>query len=212
MKFAIIDGLRYEAQPNVHGQCPGCGAKVVAKCGTKRIWHWAHFSARKCDGWWEAETAWHREWKGGFPNEWQEVRHVAPDGELHIADVNTEHGIILEFQHSNISPDERESRERFHGQMAWVVDGTRLKRDLSSFHKAIVDGRILASEHLQYRISVSTPIVERWSGGKCPVYLDFGRNKVRDTANEERAHTLVNSMGCISWPSRCDPDRTPELC
>ena len=38
--------------------------------------------------------------------DWQEVVHVADDGEKHIADVKTPSGLVIEFQHSYIAPDE----------------------------------------------------------------------------------------------------------
>jgi len=66
-----------------------------------------------CDPWWE-ETTWHRDWKAMFPVEWQEVVHHAPNGERHIADVRTEHGFVLEFQHSPLEPVERQARESFY--------------------------------------------------------------------------------------------------
>ena len=71
---------------------------------------------------------WHRAWKNHFRPEWQEYIHHDQSGEKHIADVRTEHGQIIEFQHSHIDPQERAARERFYGNMIWVVDGMRLTR------------------------------------------------------------------------------------
>ncbi|MBK6902853.1 MAG: hypothetical protein IPH04_08585 [Saprospirales bacterium] len=74
--------------------------------------------------------------ENNFPDEWQEV--FLPDeeiGEKHIADILTIHGIVIEFQHSHINPQERFSREKFYKNLTWVVDGTRLKTRLSSFLK-----------------------------------------------------------------------------
>jgi hypothetical protein len=88
---------------------------------------------RNCEDWWEPETVWHRAWKDAFPADWQEVIHVAEDGERHIADVRTPHGLVLEFQHSRLPPVEQAAREAFYGDMVWVVDGTRLKRDVDGF-------------------------------------------------------------------------------
>ncbi|CAN7355149.1 competence protein CoiA family protein [Phyllobacterium sp. LjRoot231] len=175
MKFAIVDGLRCEAQPKLRGQCPCCNAEVVAKCGTRKVWHWAHVSIRNCDHWWEPETEWHRAWKNEFPVQCQEVRQTTPDGELHIADVRTEEGTVLEFQHSNISPSERMSREHFYGRMVWVVDGNRLRRDLPSFQTALVAASRINVAPLTLLLQVlACPLLERWSGSRCPVYADFG--------------------------------------
>lgn len=131
MHFALINNQLTEARPNLTGAiCPGCGAPVIAKCGTQKVHHWAHRNTKMCDSWWETETQWHRNWKNNFPVEWQEI--FLPDmqsREKHIADVRTEHGLVIEFQHSHIDPAERISREQFYKNMVWVVDGTRLTRD-----------------------------------------------------------------------------------
>ena len=130
VKFAMIKGERLEPQPKLKGQCPGCGEQVTAKCGAQRVWHWAHKGRLACDPWWQPETPWHRAWKNLFPLSWQEVALRAPqNGELHIADVRTPHGLVMEFQHSAIDPAERIARENFYGNMVWVVDCTRLSSD-----------------------------------------------------------------------------------
>ncbi len=131
MKFALIDSERREAQPHLSGTCPCCGNPTVAKCGEERISHWAHRG--KCDPWWENETEWHRTWKGQFPKEWQEIVHFGENDEKHIADVKTDQGFVLEFQHSHLVPQERVIREAFYQNMVWVVDGTRLKKDYPRF-------------------------------------------------------------------------------
>ncbi|WDD92819.1 hypothetical protein Bsp3421_002850 [Burkholderia sp. FERM BP-3421] len=78
---------------------------MVAKCGRVKVWHWAHKGKKPCDPWYESETQWHRDWKDKFPREWQEVvDHDAQSGEIHIADVKTPHGLVLEFQHSPRRP------------------------------------------------------------------------------------------------------------
>ncbi|MDR9805539.1 competence protein CoiA [Rhizobium hidalgonense] len=126
MKFALVDGIRQEATTGIRGTCSGCGSPTLAKCGLKRLHHWAHVSTAVCDRWWETETEWHRAWKNLFPTEWQEVRHVSIEGEVHIADVKTPSGTVIEFQYSAIPPQERGSREAFYDLMVWIVDGTRL--------------------------------------------------------------------------------------
>src|SRR4030095_12105852 len=108
---------------------------MIANCGEVRVWHWAHRGKRTCDRWWEPETEWHRAWKDNFPRDWQEHIHHDPSGEKHIAAVRTGPGLIIEFQHSHLDPQERAARERFYGNMAWVVDGTRLKKDYPRFLK-----------------------------------------------------------------------------
>lgn len=175
MKFAVVDGVRREAEAGLIGTCPGCEAPVIPKCGAIRLHHWAHRSTVLCDPWREPETEWHREWKNHFPIEWQEVWHRDDDGVVHIADVRTASGLVLEFQHSPISREERASREAFYSPMAWLADGTRLKRDLSSFSDALTYARTAETKLRAWIIPLGTSaIIDRWAGSRYPVFLDFG--------------------------------------
>lgn len=105
MKLSIVNGERREPEKGLIGSCLGCGQPMIPKCGSIKIWHWAHKSSCECDHWWENETEWHRSWKNNFPKENQEIRHKDDaTGEWHIADVKTKHGHVLEFQHSFLKP------------------------------------------------------------------------------------------------------------
>ena len=132
MKYALVNNERQEPQSGLIGNCQCCNSPVIAKCGDVRIWHWAHKTKLECDPWWE-ESEWHRVWKKQFPKEWQEVVHKAEHDEKHIADVKTDQGFVIEFQHSHLDPQERLAREAFYQNMVWVVDGTRLKGDYPRF-------------------------------------------------------------------------------
>ncbi|QBY00516.1 hypothetical protein E2K80_07005 [Rhodophyticola sp. CCM32] len=70
MRFALLNDQRVEATPGAKGVCPGCNAEMLARCGTKKVWHWAHRGRRHCDHWWENETEWHRDWKNRFVTDW----------------------------------------------------------------------------------------------------------------------------------------------
>jgi len=136
MKFALIDNNRVEAEPKLQGLCPNCAQPVIAKCGSKKNWHWAHRNISSCDSWWEPESEWHRNWKNKFPLEWQEkVCFDEYADEKHIADVFTDQNFVVEFQHSHIDPKERGKREAFYKNIVWVVDCSRLKRDYPRFLK-----------------------------------------------------------------------------
>lgn len=175
MKFASVEGQRLEAQPGQSGVCPVCSAAVIAKCGEYRAHHWAHRGKRNCDPWWERETEWHRAWKNRFPSEWQEIIRWADDGEKHIADVMTSRGVVLEFQHSPLRRDEREAREAFYKQMAWVVDGTRRVHDRGRFFKSIGAARITLAKPLTLSIPITDDALLRdWSISPAPVFFDFG--------------------------------------
>lgn len=157
MKFALVDNIKTKAKRGVEAVCPQCLNKVIPKCGSLVIHHWAH-EANDCDPWWEPETEWHREWKSLLPDEQIEVSCAG-----HRADIVRIDGLIVEIQHSPISVSNIKIRETVYKSMAWLFDG----RDL--FNKNI---------ELRYRGSHHT---FRWKHprktyGVChkPVFIDFG--------------------------------------
>lgn len=166
MKFALVDNIRQEAAPNMKGVCPICGAQCIAKCGERKINHWAHKSKKDCDPWWESETFWHRNWKDKFPKEWQEViNYDSATGEKHIADVKTDDGLVIEFQHSSISPEERRSREEFHKAMVWIANIVN-KRDVKLFEEYLnKKGSMFKKDKMD--------IPARWFDSKVPVLFDL---------------------------------------
>ena len=177
MKFALVDNQKKEAEKGLKGLCPICQQPVIAKCGKFKINHWAHKSLEHCDNWWENETEWHRQWKNTFPVEWQEI--VAIDektGEKHIADIKTNYGMVVEFQHSNISEEERISREKFYKNMIWIVDGTRRKRDFDHFAKAFEYNSIWCAaqkSHLYVLEFGYCHLPKEWQSSSVPVFFDF---------------------------------------
>lgn len=185
MRFALIDNKRVEAQPKQQGVCPICSQSVIAKCGDKKVWHWAHRSINACDSWWEPETEWHRNWKNYYPLDWQEtVLFDEQTGEKHIADVKTIHSLVIEFQHSAIKPEERISREKFYKNMIWVVDGTRLKRDFPRFHKGMKNFRRTNQQGFFYVDFPEEVFSKNWLNSSVPVIFDFStteQNEIRNT-------------------------------
>jgi len=176
MRFALINGHRQEAQPGLRGTCTACGEPIVARCGNVRIKHWAHLGKLVCDPWWE-ETPWHRDWKALFPIEWQEFVQSAPSGEKHIADVRTERGYVLEFQHSPLGPQERQAREDFYQRMVWVIDGTRRSRDKSQLLRAVEEAATISSEIRRLRGFLDEcALLRDWKGSHAQVVFDFGED------------------------------------
>lgn len=174
MKFALVNGERLEAQFGLTGDCPGCQRPMIAKCGQIKVPHWAHSGKRVCDPWWENETEWHRHWKGLFPKDWQEVVQLAEGGEKHIADIKTDQGYVIEFQHSSIKPEERQARENFYKDMIWIVDGKRRIRDRIKFMEAWDWATCVgAREDLRENLRPG-PLLRDWSGGSVTVLFDFG--------------------------------------
>jgi competence protein CoiA len=125
---------------------------MLAKCGEILVWHWAHSPVRRCDPWWENETDWHRKWKDYFPHHWQEVVHFDENGEKHIADIKTHTGLVIELQHSSMNPEELRRREKFYGNMLWVVDGSPFK---NNFH--ILSRLPPADSELANRLKIVRP-------------------------------------------------------
>lgn len=174
MQFALVNNERAVPSVGLVGACPACGSVMIPKCGNQRVHHWAHRGERSCDSWWERETEWHRGWKGKFPTHWQEViRHDDASGEKHIADVCTEHGLTVEFQHSPLKPGERMAREKFYGSVTWVVDGSRLKRDLPRFLKGISSSRPVSKNGPFITSFPREMFPDSWVDCAVPVFFDF---------------------------------------
>ncbi|AOM79491.1 competence protein CoiA [Pedobacter steynii] len=178
MHFALINDQMVAAKQGLKGSCRGCGQPVIAKCGTVRVHHWAHQRSEMCDSWWEAEKEWHRSWKNNFPHLWQEffMLDIHTD-EKHIADVRTDQGLVIEFQHSPIKPEERIAREKFYNDMVWVIDGTRLIHDYPRFLKG--QNQIIASSQSGI-FNVYDPekcFPSAWLNSSVPVLFDFLGNE-----------------------------------
>jgi hypothetical protein len=180
MRFALKNTERIEATPKGTGICPGCGSELIARCGTKKVWHWAHKGQRHCDHWWENETQWHRDWKNHFPSDWQEIAARDEHGELHIADVKTPKGLVVEFQHSYIKPEEAQTRTKFHQPMFWIVDGMRRKTDRKQFQTALADGvKHPTKDGLVHQIWIyDSRLLKEWVHVGVIVAFDFGEDTV----------------------------------
>lgn len=176
MRIALVNGQETEATEGAKGICPDpdCGLEVYARCGPQRVFHWAHYGTCKGDRWWEPETEWHRSWKNKFPRKWQEYRLTDQlTGEIHRADVHTPEGLVLEFQHSRISQEERNKREDFYKDMVWVIDSefdwNKFKYPLENddmYCKPLKPGVFC----LRYARSY---LPNDWQYSKAPVILDF---------------------------------------
>jgi hypothetical protein len=95
------------------------------------------------------------------------------DGTRHVADIKTDTGLVVEFQRSHLSTVERREREAFYDDMIWVVDGTRLKRDLDFFEQIRFHERSGPREDVvpfNWRVP---QITRRWDESTKLVFLDF---------------------------------------
>lgn len=120
-------GNRVSVNDAVKGQkyfCPLCGAEVIPKQGEIVSWHFAHKNKGDCDNWTYDMSEWHMRMQNRYPKDWQEIV-VEYNGKKHRADVLHD-GIVLEFQHSNISGKELRERTEFWlnagYKIAWIFD------------------------------------------------------------------------------------------
>ncbi len=201
MQFALVNEERSPPTPKLVGRCVGCGQEMIAKCGELKVWHWAHKGKRSCDPWWEPETAWHRGWKELFPAEWREMVHWAPSGEKHIADVRNAGGLVVEFQHSAISPQERLARETFYDNLVWVVDGTRLKYDIPRFQKGSSDLRTALRPGYFMTHFPDEIFPKPWLECSKPVFFDFGGHD--DDPDMRSPRSARGTLWCL-LPGRVD--------
>ena len=148
--------------PEAVSQCPCCKSKIIAKCGSIKIWHWAHESLKECDGWYEPITQWHLDWQSYVAEEFQEVivGH-------HIADIKLPTGKVIEIQHSNLPVEVVAEREVFYGNMVWIFDGREFE-----------DRFILKEKESQYGNTYHTfkfkkPRQYIIKASKFPLYIDF---------------------------------------
>ncbi|MGE4314245.1 MAG: competence protein CoiA [Pseudobdellovibrionaceae bacterium] len=191
MKFALVNNQKTEPKPSLVGNCPSCRAVMISKCGNTKVWHWAHKGKRSCDPWWENETTWHREWKSHFSEDWQEVIHYDESGEKHIADIRSDEGLILEFQHSHLKPEEKQARERFYKKMIWVVDGSRLKRDLPRFVAGIERFERTHMKGVFLLGDLDGCFPTSWSDRPIPVFFDF------ENCNENKLSDHEKGVWCL---------------
>jgi competence CoiA-like predicted nuclease len=137
MIWAERKGERIKAQPRLKGKCSYCGEELIPKCGTIKVWHWAHKADADCDSWYEPETIWHIEWKNNFPEDWHEVI-VEKEEKKHIADIKTSDGKVIEFQNSPICIKDIRDREFFYGDMVWVINGWTIGKNIEFKNKRTI--------------------------------------------------------------------------
>lgn len=117
--------------PNEDYHCPICGYGLCIRDGDIRQKHFAHKPGAynycddvKSDVWKSDMSEWHREWQNQFPIAYQEIV-LEQNGEKHRADVKVGN-IIVEFQHSPISKEAFDKRNRFYTstgcKLIWLFD------------------------------------------------------------------------------------------
>ncbi len=100
--------------------CPICGEKLLLKRGDVRVHHFSHRSNSKCfDRWHYDMSEWHSKWQEQFPMSSREIV-FEKYGEKHRADIFI-NNTIIEFQHSNLSPNEFKERNNFYLSLGYKV-------------------------------------------------------------------------------------------
>ena len=119
------------------------GHHVLAKRGTKVVWHYSHVTGQheECS---REMGPWHRWWQDRVEADFLEVI-IKRDGKKHIADMINGDDLVIEFQKSVVSPDIIKEREAFYDRMIWVfccVDHkmTEIKRSGRYMHLKLVGG------------------------------------------------------------------------
>ena len=131
MQYALVNDEKVEATPKSIGKCQVCDKVVFSKCGDINIWHWSHRKNESCDGWYEPETEWHRNWKSIFGKEYSEIV-IQYDGIKHIADIFTNSKIVIELQNSPIQSQVIRKRESFYGEkMLWILNGSPFDENIT---------------------------------------------------------------------------------
>ena len=148
-----------EKEITLGSTCPGCGAKVIPKCGEINIWHWAHEANSNCT-YSTGETEWHLRWKSCFYPENVEVTVGKHRADVFIFDR------IIEFQNSDISIDDIRSRESNYPNLIWVINGEKF-RDRFHFN--------YKGDYVTYTWLYRKKPIQYMNK---PVFIDFGDNSV----------------------------------
>jgi len=203
MQYAVTKlGPKTEAAKGLAASCGICGAPVIAKCGRIKIHHWAHLAEKDCDPWSEPETEWHRAWKRYFPEDCVEVTV----GE-HRADIRKD-GLVVELQNSSLSVEKIEARERFYGNMVWIVNAESFAERL--FLLKVMDP---SNGLVSFKWKHMRP---RWRFAKKPVYLDLGPRSVESLFGGKRTiysdYESYTSIQIVREKNPEDPDDESWYC
>jgi competence protein CoiA len=176
MRYAIVNGEKSEATARAKGHCCGCGEPVKAYCGKKNAPHWRHPPNSDCVSGSEPETPWHVAWKDHFPVEHQEVSFQDQEtGRRFRADVHTYQGWTIEIQHSPISTEDRDARNKFYKRIVWIVSAMRRKKDVEAIVKTFTKSQKFGRTIAGARVTSKLPtILEEWRNTGAPVFIDIG--------------------------------------
>lgn len=160
MLFATVNGEKVDAIPKTKGICPLCDKEVFSKCGEIYVWHWAHLKDESCDSWYEPETEWHKNWKLIFGKNYCEII-IKKDGVKHIADVQTNGGVIIELQNSPIQKPIVRKRENFYGEkMLWVINGNHFKHNFNIYSSQLNNNHLSRTTKDAHYFGLYNPLLK----------------------------------------------------
>lgn len=136
MLFALDNNkTKISPSPKSAGNCIVCGEVMIAKCGEKMVWHWAHKAgSNNCDQWYEPITDWHMGWMSKFPEESREVTITKEDyKEKHVIDIVTRDGKKIDLQSTRINVKEFEKRDKFWEDAIWIINAEEFYTDGLTF-------------------------------------------------------------------------------
>jgi hypothetical protein len=194
MQYAILNNKRIvPPSSGFLAICQICGQPVRAYCGELNMDHWRHVKLSNCDLWHSHETPWHREWKLLFPENFREVV-IENENEIHRADIKTPKGLVVEFQNSPISSLEIRVREKFYGQMIWVVNTDEFKENIS--FRSVVTRELSNLRRYDHNPDIEAP--EKKMKKACqPISDRIDRNKIDIFTLENRIEWIQNSISTI---------------
>ena len=194
-----IPVVNNDGTTNMTGFCPCCMKPLVAKVGHgERCPHWAHRHAERCDEWWESETNWHLKWRkwfidanGTIPIDVENV--LEKDGESHFYDIRFAENLSFILRRARLSMDQLQLRERFFGNMAWIIEAK--KTDFSRLVKQLYDSDLkeLELKNCYWCLSADESFFAHWQDCTMPVVFDFleaSKEREKDGANDSLGEDL----------------------
>ena len=104
--------------------------------GEIKKWHYAHKGIVDCI-FNQGKSEFHLWWQNRINKDALEVR-IQNDKVKHIADIMNKDGLVIEIQHSIMSPGTIKERESFYDTMIWIFDITTHNVDIVKKYKDLV--------------------------------------------------------------------------
>ena len=132
--------------------CPICNNQVIFKKGKIRAPHFSHKIDSGCVDWGDM-SEWHLGWQQKFPLECREAV-IEKDGIKHRADVLIkEKNTVIEFQHSQISNDEFNARNKFYTEngynLIWIFDGNKKIKRPENYRVGLLKDNFCLNDYRQ---------------------------------------------------------------